>query len=58
MADDKNKIGSPDSKRININEPYEVSYWCGQFGCTKAELINAVNAVGTSIDAVRRFLGK
>jgi hypothetical protein len=58
MSDDKNKVGSPDSKTINIHEPYEVTYWCEKFGCTKQQLLDAVAAVGKSVDAVRRHLGK
>jgi len=30
--DDKTKTGSPDSKRININEKHEVSYWTKELG--------------------------
>jgi hypothetical protein len=27
MPDNKKKVGSPDSKRVNTSEPYEVAYW-------------------------------
>lgn len=58
MSDDLTKKKPLDSSRININEPYEVNYWCALLGVTKAQLIAAVKAVGTSVDAVRRYLGK
>ena len=56
--DDKSKRGSPDSKRINIHEPYEVAYWTNELRVTRAQLVAAVQAVGTSVEAVRRYLGR
>jgi hypothetical protein len=35
-----------------------VRNWCKSFGCTEAQLKTAVNAVGTSGAAVRKYLGK
>lgn len=58
MADDKSKIGPPDSKRINLDEPYEVNYWTKSLGCTAGELRLAVKAMGTSVEAVRRYFKK
>ncbi|MBP2032737.1 hypothetical protein J2Z42_001411 [Clostridium algifaecis] len=58
MSDDKTKKKPLDSSRINIHEPYEVNYWCDTLGCTKQELINAVNQVGTSVTKVKNHLGK
>jgi hypothetical protein len=58
MADNL-KIKEPvDGSKININEPYEVNYWCKKFGCTEAQLKAAVKAVGTSKVAVQKYLGK
>lgn len=47
-----------DSSKISLTEPYEVEYWCKALNCTKQELINAVNAVGHSADAVKAYLNK
>lgn len=58
MPDDKTKKRPQDASRVNIHEPYEVNYWCDALSCTKAQLISAVNAVGTSAAAVRKYLGK
>lgn len=58
MPDNKNLTGSPDNKRIDINDPNEVRNWTKSFGCTQDELKKAVNAVGTSADAVRKQLKK
>ncbi|WP_454802938.1 DUF3606 domain-containing protein [Mucilaginibacter phyllosphaerae] len=56
--DDKSKTGSPDSKRINVNEDHEVAYWTKELGVTKEKLQEAVDAVGTSAEAVREYLNK
>lgn len=56
--DDKSKTGSPDSKRINVNEDHEVAYWTKELGVTKEKLQEAVDAAGTSAEAVREYLNK
>jgi len=57
MVDDLKNRGPQDRSRVNVNEPWEVRYWCGHFGCTEGQLRAAVAAVGVSADAVRRRLG-
>ena len=47
-----------DGSRINLREPYEVSYWCKKFNCTVAKLQEAVHAVGVSTARVKEYLGK
>ncbi|HWA85363.1 MAG TPA: DUF3606 domain-containing protein [Opitutus sp.] len=58
MPDDLKKRGPQDASRINVHEPWEVEYWCKELGCTSAQLIAAVQAVGPMVAAVRRHLGK
>lgn len=58
MSDDLSKKRPQDASRVNVHEEWEVKYWCQKFGCTHAQLVAAVHAVGTSADAVRRYLGK
>jgi hypothetical protein len=58
MPDNKQLTGSPDNRRINIHEAYEVAYWCKELRVTEAQLRAAVVAVGDSAAAVRRYLGK
>ncbi|WP_081759931.1 DUF3606 domain-containing protein [Pseudoxanthomonas suwonensis] len=58
MSDDRNNPGRPDRDRINLNEDYEVRYWTGALGVTEQELRDAVQAVGSTAEAVRRHLGK
>ncbi|MDB4902193.1 MAG: hypothetical protein JWQ63_1474 [Mucilaginibacter sp.] len=54
--DNKRNVGSPDRDRINIHENYEVEYWTKEFGIDREELKKAVDAAGTSAEAVRKYL--
>lgn len=56
MADDKTNRGSPDRDRINTSEAYELRDWAKKFGVTEDRIKTAVNEVGNSADAVRRYL--
>ncbi|WP_081721058.1 DUF3606 domain-containing protein [Pseudoxanthomonas suwonensis] len=58
MSDDRNNPGRPDRDRINLNEDYEVRYWTEALGVSEQELRDAVQAVGSTAEAVRRHLGK
>lgn len=58
MGDDKRNAGSPDSKRINVNEPYELRDWSKRLGVTEETLRRTVSRVGTSADAVKDRLKK
>jgi hypothetical protein len=46
------------ARRINMAEPYEVTYWSKAFGVNEDDLILAVSEVGEDIDRVRRALAK
>ena len=56
MADSKQKPGSPDRERININEEYELRDWSTKFGVTPDELKAAVAAVGVQAKDVEAHL--
>ena len=56
MPDDKRKTRPEDSKRINVNEEYELRDWSKKFGVSLEELKQAVKQVGTSADAVEEHL--
>jgi hypothetical protein len=58
MSDNLKKTKPQDSSKINVHEPYEVNYWTDALGCTKAQLISAVDKVGVSAAAVKKYLGK
>lgn len=56
MADDKMQQGPRDAKRVNVNEDYEVQYWTNRFSVSEQRLREAVNKIGTSVDAVAEEL--
>ena len=58
MSDDLTKKRPQDASKINIHEPYEVNWWCHEFGCSKDQLVRAVQAVGVFAAAVKKYLGK
>ncbi len=58
MVDDLDKRGPADRQRINVNEDWEVTWWCRKFGVTEAQLRAAVKAVGVMAKDVARYLGK
>ena len=57
MPDDRRRRGPQDRMRINMGEDYEVEYWTKTFGISKDRLVEIVNKVGDSVQAVRRELG-
>lgn len=58
MPDDLSKRGPADRSRINVNEQWEVEWWCGQLGVTPQQLRDAVKKVGVMVNDVKRHLGK
>ena len=56
MPDNKDNAGSPDNKRINRNEDYELQTAAKRNGVTKEEVEAAIDAVGTSTAAVDEYL--
>lgn len=58
MADNLKIRGPADPKRVNVNESWEVKWWCNHFKCTDAQLRDAVRVVGEMADDVRRQLGR
>lgn len=58
MPDDLNTRGPQDRSRINVSETHELRYWTKELGVSEAQLRAAVAAAGTSVEAVRQYLGK
>lgn len=56
MTDNTQRAGSPDSKRINVDQPHEVRYWTEALNTTPERLREAVKAAGTSVEAIRKYL--
>ena len=46
MPDDKTKKVPHDAKRVDVNDPDEVRYWCRKFHCSEKMLKKAVANVG------------
>lgn len=42
--------------QINVNERYEAKVWCHLFNCSRKELKTAVEKVGSSAGAVKKFI--
>ena len=58
MADDLNRRKPEDPKKININQPWEVSYWTSKFGISESKLRRAVKAVGPMAADVKAWLDR
>ena len=58
MADNLNDRGPQDRSRINVEEDWEVRWWCVQFNCTETELRQAVKKVGVTAENVRKEIRK
>ena len=58
MADDLKDRGARDRSRVNVHEDYEVRYWTEKWDVSKAQLVEAVQRAGVSVQAVARELGK
>lgn len=56
MADDRSNRGPQDRSRINLEEDYEVRYWTEELGVSEEQLREAMQAAGSSVDAVRKHL--
>lgn len=56
MSDNKAETGPQDRTRVNTSEDYEVRYWTQKFGCSKEQLLQAVQSVGPGAAAVEQHL--
>ena len=58
MTDDLTRKAPEDPNKININQPWEVSYWCSKFGISESKLRKAVQSVGPMVRDVKAWLAK
>ncbi len=58
MGDDLSRRQPEDPNKINVNQSWEVDYWCKKFGVSEATLRAAVRAVGPMVADVKRHLRK
>ena len=57
MLVDKDRTPT-DTTRVELEEDWEVRWWCDRFGCTEVELRNAVRTAGPSTPDVEVELRK
>jgi Protein of unknown function (DUF3606) len=58
MPDDSTKKRPQDGTRINIHEPWELTYGSQKFGVTLERLKAAVATVGPMVKDVEKHLGR
>lgn len=56
MSDDKQAAQNSDVHHIDPTQPFEVRSWADEFGVSVEQLHEAIAAVGTSLEALRRHL--
>ena len=56
MADQPDPAKPMDPGRVELTDPMDIDYWCREFGCTEAQIRDAVAAVGSHVTAVREEL--
>ena len=56
MAHDSKRTGRLDDSRINIEQEYEVRYWCEKLSTSPEQLRGAVAKVGPVVKHVREHL--
>lgn len=56
MSDNLQNRGGKDGSRVNASEDWGVRYWTEKFRCTPEQLKRAVDAVGTSSEAIQNYL--
>ena len=49
-------FGPADRSHIDLGDEWQVRWWCKFFGCTNAELLAAVRAVGIQTHQVMKYL--
>jgi hypothetical protein len=47
-----------DRLKIDVRDPWELRWWCGQFGCSEAQLKAAIDAMGAIAGNVRKYLAR
>ena len=53
-----NSVVDPSARRIQMDDPEDVRYWTGHYGCSEARLAAAVEAAGPLAKDVREYIAK
>jgi hypothetical protein len=54
--DNEDYVQSPEKDTINMHENYEVEHWTNKLGVSRENLQEAVDAVGTSVEEIKKYL--
>ncbi len=58
MANEQNQMVQPEDWRINVNDAWQVLWWCRSLGITKTQLEKAISTVGNVIIDIKHHLGR
>lgn len=58
MPDNLKRRQPEDPTKINMNQAWEVNYWCDKFGISETKLRLAVIIAGPMVKDVEKHLGK
>jgi hypothetical protein len=58
MSGDKSNTRAQHRARINVDEPYELSYWSKELGVSEEKLREFARRHGVSAETIRAVLGK
>jgi len=56
MVDDTKKRQPEDPKRVNINQEWEIVYWCKKWAISREKLLKLVKEVGPMVADILRSL--
>ena len=58
MPPKRAKPANPDDTMIDVDQGYEVDYWCRVLRCTERQLRDAARVVGPKVGNIRRRLSR
>jgi len=58
MLQETSKQASNERPRIDVHKESDLKYWSERFGISHEKLRQTVAAVGSTVEAVRKHLGK
>ena len=56
MPNETIQTAQPEEWRINVNDAWQVLWWCRYLGITKTQLEGAIETVGTAVGDIKQYL--
>ena len=56
MTNDLQRIRPEDAGKNYDHEEWEILYWTEHFGCTREQLLAAIESDGTALRALRKYV--